>query len=760
MTNHDEHRLRKRYVDLEPVGQGGMGTLYRARDCKTGAVVAIKVIRADKADTAAAVRRFQREVRALQRLRHPNIVEFLDFHERQNVLYFTMEFLAGPSLQDVVARGPTEAATARGWFVALADAMAGAHAQGILHRDIKPSNIVFTADGVPKLVDFGLAKHTAVADPSSLTGTGQIVGTLLFLPPEVVVGGVHDERGDVYQLAFSLYLALTAQYPLTLATLAAHIAGLYELPPPSSSNTGVSPELDDLILAALAPKPDDRPPTAAEFRSALVGGSRRHGSPLRRSSRKATGTESDGRDFSPGRLHDGRAATTLPGGGPRVFVAAAALLTTVLWALPLWRHFGTTPPRAVEEQAPTVPAATVAPPHTPSPPAATASLPPHPATTAAGPTPDDWFHRGQAAYLADDLPGAVTAYAEAAAAGHVGALYALGSCTANGQGMPADPEAAVRWYMTAALQGHAEAQMALARCYRDGRGVPISTEQALAWFQRAGATGRSDGLAAAARCLDELGRGDEALVWYQRAAAAGDPAALDIVEARTRHLQSPSDQVDPTPLDGVASPTTTTATVTTATSDLGDAVVEPAAPTTPSELLSLAERLAWDGRDVEALAAYREAARSFDSDALVALGRALETGLGAAPDVREARRTYEYAAQRGHAPAQLALAEMLLAGRGASWGDELNVERWLYAAAKQNYTPAMVRLGQTLETGYGPIVRDTLAAYDWYRKAAQAGDRTAAGHLARCYRRGIGISKDETEARRWEAMTAATDDGE
>jgi serine/threonine protein kinase len=275
--------LDGRYQILEPLAEGGMGAVYRARRTLLGDDVAIKIMRADFAADASLTERFFRESRACAQLRHPNIVSILDFNvDAQGRPFLVMELLNGRSLkQEIAARGTLPLAEAVSTIVPLSAALQLAHDRGILHRDLKPANIVAHDFGggtrVHKIVDFGLAQIKEASDATRLTSEHQFLGTVSYASPEQLTGGRVDARSDIYSLAVVVYELLTGRVPFPGADAVSVVTAVLttSAPPPSS----ICPDLPawvDLVLArALAKEPADRFESISEFGRALAA---RHGS--------------------------------------------------------------------------------------------------------------------------------------------------------------------------------------------------------------------------------------------------------------------------------------------------------------------------------------------------------------------------------------------------------------------------------------------------------------------------------------------------
>jgi serine/threonine protein kinase len=200
-----------RYEILDEVGQGAMGTVYRARDPLIERTVAIKTVAIEKLqhEGANAESRFLREAQSAGRLSHPNIVTIYDVGEANGLAYIAMEYLSGPTLRDVMNMGPMPLDLALDTTTQMAEALAFAHEYGVIHRDIKPSNVVVTGQrGRIKLTDFGIA-HLANGDH---THAGQMLGSPRYMSPEQAMGREINGRSDIFSLGAVLYEMLTGQY--------------------------------------------------------------------------------------------------------------------------------------------------------------------------------------------------------------------------------------------------------------------------------------------------------------------------------------------------------------------------------------------------------------------------------------------------------------------------------------------------------------------------------------------------------------------
>jgi WD40 repeat protein/tRNA A-37 threonylcarbamoyl transferase component Bud32 len=206
------------YELLTEIARGGMGIVFKARQRKLNRIVALKMILAGQFAGENDVQRFHTEAESAAQLDHPGIVPIFEIGEHQGQHYFSMSYVEGESLADRVAKGPLPPRDAAALLQKISEAMAYAHGRGVIHRDLKPANILIDASGQPKITDFGLAKKTE-AD-SDLTGTGQILGTPAYMPPEQASGKV-DQVGplaDVYSLGAILYCLLTGRPPFQAAS--------------------------------------------------------------------------------------------------------------------------------------------------------------------------------------------------------------------------------------------------------------------------------------------------------------------------------------------------------------------------------------------------------------------------------------------------------------------------------------------------------------------------------------------------------------
>jgi len=268
--------LSDRYELGDILGFGGMSEVHLARDVRLHRDVAVKVLRADLARDPSFYLRFRREAQNAAALNHPAIVAVYDTGEADTpagpLPYIVMEYVEGVTLRDIVhTDGPMEPQRAIEVIADACQALNFSHQHGIIHRDVKPANIMISKTGAVKVMDFGIAR--ALADTGNpMTQTAAVIGTAQYLSPEQARGEKVDARSDVYSLGCVLYEMLTGEPPFVgdspVAVAYQHVR---EDPvPPSQRYAGISPELDAVVLKALAKNPENRYQTAAEMRTDLI----------------------------------------------------------------------------------------------------------------------------------------------------------------------------------------------------------------------------------------------------------------------------------------------------------------------------------------------------------------------------------------------------------------------------------------------------------------------------------------------------------
>jgi len=264
------------YEIIAPLGAGGMGEVYRARDTRLGREIALKVLPAEMSSNVELFARFEREARTVASLSHPNIVVLYSMEEDGGTHFLTMELIEGQSLDRHVTPRGLSLAQVLDHGIALSDALASAHEKGIIHRDLKPANVMLTREGRIKVLDFGLAKLVAEAFDSGatqaeslsapLTSAGLVLGTVPYMAPEQVRGGPVDARSDLFALAIILYELATGSRPFTGATPAdVSSAILRDDPKPLTGVRADLPgDLERVVGRCLEKNPRERIQTALD----------------------------------------------------------------------------------------------------------------------------------------------------------------------------------------------------------------------------------------------------------------------------------------------------------------------------------------------------------------------------------------------------------------------------------------------------------------------------------------------------------------
>jgi serine/threonine protein kinase len=257
-----------KYEIIDKLGEGGMGSVYRAKQAPIDRLVAVKVLLGKLAEDEVAVKRFEQEAKAVSKMQHPNTVTIFDYGKTDDGrLYLVMEFLKGRTLTDLLrADGPLSPAVTVHIVRQVCASLTGAHAAGIIHRDLKPDNIFLTDVGADrnfvKVLDFGVAKLADDKNAATLTQTGMIFGTPKYMSPEQAEGKPIDFRADIYAIGVVMFEMLTARPPFLADTAVALLLKHISEPPPEFKrirpDLNIHPRLEAITMKALAKNPDDR----------------------------------------------------------------------------------------------------------------------------------------------------------------------------------------------------------------------------------------------------------------------------------------------------------------------------------------------------------------------------------------------------------------------------------------------------------------------------------------------------------------------
>jgi eukaryotic-like serine/threonine-protein kinase len=272
LSNRSNGLIVGRYVILDRIGSGSMGRVYKAHHAMMDRTVALKIIAPEIACNERVVARFQREMKLVGRLDHPNVVRAFDADQIHKVLYIVMEYVTGQTLGELIKQKPLPPAEMAEYAFQTALGLAHAHGQGIVHRDVKPSNILLTEDRKIKVLDLGLGVLMEADNAATFaTADGIAVGTVDYMSPEQACGREVDGRSDLYGLGCSIYHLLTAKLPFPgsspIERLGKRISGRHV--PITEHLPDLPPSFVKVIDRLLAPKPHERYPTAADAADAL-----------------------------------------------------------------------------------------------------------------------------------------------------------------------------------------------------------------------------------------------------------------------------------------------------------------------------------------------------------------------------------------------------------------------------------------------------------------------------------------------------------
>src|SRR6201987_4583900 len=264
------------YEIVAPLGAGGMGEVYRARDTRLNRDVAIKILPAAFSDDHQCLDRFEREARILSTLNHPNLLSIYDVGSQNSIHYLVSELLDGEMLRHRIQEGRIPGRKALDYAVQIAKGLAAAHEKGVVHRDLKPENIFVTADGRIKILDFGLAKQNVPGDSektASLTEQGTGMGTVGYMSPEQVRGNTADSRSDIFSFGAILYEMLTGTraFKCNSSVEAMHAIRREDPPEIPTTDGRISPGTERVMRRCLEKASDERFQSARDLAFALEG---------------------------------------------------------------------------------------------------------------------------------------------------------------------------------------------------------------------------------------------------------------------------------------------------------------------------------------------------------------------------------------------------------------------------------------------------------------------------------------------------------
>src|SRR3972149_9538479 len=253
------------YKILEKLGEGGMGTVYKAQDTKLERFVALKFLPSQLTSTSEEKERFVQEAKAASSMNHPNVCTIYDIQEYDKQLFIVMEFIDGVTLRDMKQSLSEKRILDIG--IQVAEGLGAAHEKGIVHRDIKPENIMIRKDGIAQIMDFGLAKLYTSSNVSRLTKAGTTMGTMGYMSPEQVQGLDTDHRTDIFSFGVVIYEMLAGESPFKGMH---ETAIMYEIvnveaSPLSSIKPEIDPQIDEIILECLEKDKDERCQSAKEL---------------------------------------------------------------------------------------------------------------------------------------------------------------------------------------------------------------------------------------------------------------------------------------------------------------------------------------------------------------------------------------------------------------------------------------------------------------------------------------------------------------
>jgi serine/threonine protein kinase len=343
------------YEITAPLGAGGMGEVYAARDTRLERELALKILPAEMADGFERLSRFEKEARLASALNHPNIVTVYDIGSSGKLRYIAMELVRGSTIRELLRDGPLTLKQTLNIAAQITGGLASAHEAGIVHRDLKPENVMVTRDGLTKILDFGLGKYelsdlaapacTTIASESALTGEGTILGTVDYMSPEQALGKSVDFRSDQFSFGSLLCEMLSGNKPFHRAGAVQTLSAIIEAPPQLPESLQLPRRMREIINRCLEKDPAQRYPTtrilASELRSVAE---ELEGDPAPRAqtdARSQTGRGTKRQNIQFCVTSDGVRLAYASAGAGYPLVKAANWLNHLdyEWDSPLWKHW-------------------------------------------------------------------------------------------------------------------------------------------------------------------------------------------------------------------------------------------------------------------------------------------------------------------------------------------------------------------------------------------------------------------------------------
>jgi TPR repeat protein/serine/threonine protein kinase len=704
------------YRIVRPIGRGGMGVVLEAV-AADGSRVAIKML-TQGWEASPARQRFAREARALESIRHPNVVRVRDSGEHAGAPFLVLDFHSKGSLKALVRREELTPIQVAKLGIQLAAGLAAAHARGVLHRDVKPDNVLIGERGEPLLTDFGLAKELErVGHTQRLTQTGAIMGTPGFLAPEQAAGdpSAIGPATDVYGLGATLYSLLAGRAPFVGGLIEVVVATAQKAPPSLRHlRRDVPAELERVIMRCLEKEPRQRWDSADELGAQLE-------------------------DFVAG------ATRRTPRGA---LLVGASVITTLGLAVGLASVVN------FDGEAPV----------SPLPSRSVPLAPPSP------PGVDELLRGAKTARGANRPKEALRLLTKAAKAGSSAAMFRLGTLYRVGKTAPKNAAQALDWFRQAVDLGHLGAMNDMAGLLQQGgAGVPRDEEQAARLFRRAATAGSSTAMYGLGNALT-TGRGvakdlEQAALWYRRAAGLGEVDAMyNLGVLVGSGLGGPRDSTQAVELFQRAA----AAGHSGAMFNLGVSYARGNGVAQNDERAAYWYHRAAHGGDVHAMhvlgtlygrgkgvvadlirasAWYRRAAEQGSLESMRNLGMMLTKGEGGPKDLEQAAQWLTRSAQGGHADAMFELANTLRLGNGVP-RDEERAMRWYRQATEKGHTKALHNLALMVSRGSGSSAERALSLV-LLRRAATAGDVEVMFSLGAMLMAGRVVTKDGPQAASW-----------